>query len=452
MLKEISKLSFPIVVGQLSFALMSFIDTILMGQLGVVQLAGGGLGAVVFQFFYVVGIGALVATANLIAFYKGQNNTKAVHQSLLAGVVLVLILFIPFALIIWNASPILLALGQDEATVRFAEQYLKVVVWSLLPAFGFILMRSLVIGMGKPGAILPISIIATLLNYPLSYILMKGEFGLPAMGIEGVALGTGIIACAMLLGLVFLTYRQHEFSSYSFWKGWNSFSGKRMKETCRLGFPIALAHAMEVGMFSAAALIVGLLGVNALAAHQIALQSTTLSFMIPLGISQAVSVKVGEYFGQNKIHETISALKAGLLLASISAMFAGAFFLFAPDVLVDFFLPSENINNTRYQELLIVATGILFVAALFQFVDAWQVVLMGALRGFKLGQSPTLAAIFSYWCVGIPCSYFASKIWGAPGVWMGLGLGLAVCSVLLGLLFKHQLKQQFIRVNSLKNY
>ena len=448
MLKEISKLSFPIVIGQISFALMSFIDTILMGQLGVAELAGGGLGAVVFQFFYIVGIGALVATANLIAFYKGQQNPTAVHQSLLAGVVLVFILFIPFAFIIWNASPILLVLGQNQLTIEFSEKYLRVVVWSLLPAFGFILMRSLVIGMGKPGAILPISLIATLLNYPLSYILMKGSFGLPAMGIEGIALGTCIIACAMFLGLVYLTYSQKEFSHYVFWRGWGNFSIKRMKETSRLGFPIALAHAMEVGMFSAAALIVGLLGVNALAAHQIALQSTTLSFMIPLGISQAVSVKVGDCFGQNKIHETASALKSGLFLSSVSAFFAGAFFLFAPEVLVDFFLPSENIDDVRYQELLFVATGILFVAALFQFVDAWQVVLMGALRGFKLGSSPTAVAIFSYWCVGIPCSYFASKSWGAPGVWMGLGLGLGLCAILLGLLFKHQLKQQSFKLAS----
>jgi MATE family multidrug resistance protein len=442
MLKEISKLSFPIVVGQISFALMSFIDTILMGQLGVAELAGGGLGAVVFQFFYVVGIGALVATANLIAFYKGQQNSKAVHQSLLAGVVLVLILFISFALVIWNASSILLALGQDEVTVLFSEQYLRVVVWSLLPAFGFVLMRSLVIGMGRPGAILPISLIATLLNYPLSYILMKGEFGLPEMGIKGVALGTCIIACAMFLGLVYLTYVQKEFSNYVFWKGWSDFSGARMRETWRLGFPIALAHAMEVGMFSVAALIVGLLGINALAAHQIALQSTTLSFMIPLGISQAVSVKVGECFGQNKIYDTTSALKSGLFLSSVSALLAGTFFLFAPEVLVDFFLPSENILSADYQELLVIATGILFIAALFQFVDAWQVILMGALRGFKLGRSPTLVAIFSYWCVGIPCSYFASKEWGAPGVWMGMGLGLGFCAILLGLLFQHQLKQQ----------
>ena len=441
MFKEISKLSFPIVVGQLSFALMSFIDTILMGQLGVAELAGGGLGAVVFQFFYVVGIGALAATANLIAYYRGQSNSTGVHQSLLSGVVMVGLLFLLFACVIWFAGPILIMLGQAEETVIYAERYLHVVVWSLLPALGFVLIRSLVIGMGRPGAILPISLIATALNYPISYALMKGLYGLPIMGIEGIALGTCIISFCMLLGLTFLTYRQNEFLLFPFWKGWGDFSFDKMKETIKLAFPISLAHAMEVGMFSAAALIVGLLGVNALAAHQIALQATTLSFMIPLGISQAVSAKVGEFYGQNLIRETIKPLSSGILLSSISVLLAGSVFIFAPELLVDFFLQEENINSNDYVELLAIATGILFIAALFQFVDAWQVIIMGALRGFKLGSSPTVVAVFSYWCVGIPISYISSSIWGAPGVWMGMGLGLGLSAILLGFLFKYQIKK-----------
>lgn len=441
MFRELSKLSFPIVIGQLSFALMSFIDTLLMGQLGVLELAGGGLGAVVYQFFYVVGIGALVATANLIAFYKGKNDNNALHQSLLSGVVLVIFLFLLFALLILNIGPFLLFLGQEAAVVSNAQRYLDVVVWSLLPAFGFVLMRSFVIGMSTPAAILPISIIATLLNYPLSYVLMKGEFGLPAMGISGIALGTTIIAAGMFIGLVYLTYRHSRFSEYQFWHGWQDFSFDRLKETARLGFPVALAHAMEVGMFSAAALIVGLLGVNALAAHQVALQSTTLSFMIPLGISQAVSVRVGEFYGRGQIVATRQALYAGLSLASISALLAALIFLLAPEFLVNFFIKTEDINETDLAALFSIATSILFVAALFQFVDAWQVVLMGALRGYKLGASPTLVAIFCYWCVGMPLSYLASKTWGAPGVWAGMGMGLGLCALMLGLLFRYQLRK-----------
>lgn len=440
MFKALSKLSFPIVIGQLSFAFMSFIDTILMGQLGVLELAGGGLGAVVYQFFYVVGIGALAATANLIAFSKGKADHKSVHKSLLAGVVVVLVIFVLFAGIILNAGPFLTLLGQDVQAIAFAVDYLDVVVWSLLPAFGFVLMRSLVLGLGRPGSILPISVLATLLNYPLSYVLMTGQFGLPAMGVAGIALGTTIIACAMLLGLVYLTYRQAYFKQLKFWKGWREFSPAHLKETVRLGFPIALAHAMEVGMFSGAALIVGLLGVNALAAHQVALQCTTLSFMIPLGIAQAVSVKVGEMYGKEQIRQAREALFAGLMLASCSALIAGLVFLLYPEYLVHFFLQGDQINPTNLADLMAVATAILFIAALFQFVDAWQVVIMGALRGFKLGSSPTLIAIFCYWLVGMPAAYFGSQYYGAAGVWMGMGVGLGLCSVLLAVLFWYHYK------------
>ena len=440
MIKSISKLSFPVVIAQLAFAFMSFIDTLLMGLMGVEVLAGGGLGAVVYQFFYIVGIGALVATANLIAFAKGRSDNQEIHRALLSGVVLVGILFCVFALAIWQSRSILLIFGQDPVTVEFAYQYLSVAVWALLPAFGFILLRSLVLGVGRPAAILPISLIAASLNYPVSYVLMTGMFGLPALGIEGVALGTCIISWLMLFGLAILVYRQAYFKSFPFWTMWRNFSSRQLFATLKLGFPIALAHAMEVGMFSAAALLIGLIGVEALAAHQIALQLTTLSFMIPLGISQAVSVKVGVLFGAGEVDKIFYALRSGVCLALISACISGGFFLLVPDLLVQIFLSRDVVGAGEYITVLNIAVSILFVAAIFQLVDGVQVVIMGSLRGFKLGLSPTVAAIVSYWCVGIPCSYFLLGDYGAKGVWMGMGLGLAFSSVILIFIFFRQLR------------
>jgi len=431
------------VIAQLAFALMSFIDTLLMGLLGVEVLAGGGLGAVVYQFFYIVGIGALVATANLIAFAKGQSNDAEIHRALLSGVVLVGILFSVSLLAIWQSRTILLYLGQDPVTVEFAYQYLSVAVWALLPAFGFILLRSLVLGLGRPAAILPISLIATSLNYPVSYVLMTGMFGLPALGVEGIALGTCIISWLMLLGLVILIYRQTYFKTYPFWSRWQNFSLRQFLATLKLGIPIAIAHAMEVGMFSAAALLIGLIGVDALAAHQVALQLTTLSFMIPLGISQAVSVKVGELFGAGRIDNIMYALRSGVCLVLISACIAGGLFLLVPEFLVQIFLSIDVVGAGKYASVLNVAVSILFVAAIFQMVDGVQVVLMGSLRGFKLGLSPTIAAIVSYWCIGIPCSYLLLADYGAMGVWIGMGVGLAFSSVILAFIFFRQLRVHY---------
>jgi len=448
MLKDLFKIALPMVIGQLAFASMSFIDTVLMGQLGVEVLAGGGLGAVVYQFFYIVGIGMLVATANLIAFAKGEANTLAVQRALLSGAVVVLGLFIVFGGLIWKISPILLMLGQSAETVVYTEQYLQVVVWSLLPAFGFILLRSLVLGLGDPSAILPISIIAASLNYPVSYALMTGMWGLPVMGIQGVALGTCLISLLMFLGLVGLVYRKPIFKMYPFWSKWEQFSWVNLRDTFNLGAPIALSHAMEVGMFSAAALLIGMLGVNALAAHHVALQLTTLSFMIPLGLSQAVSVKVGEFYGARSMQNIRAVAVCGLVLATISAFISGGLFWFAPEWLASLFL-NENLHDSalalteaEYAEVSSLIVSILFVAALFQLVDGWQVNLMGVLRGFKLGASPTFAAIFSYWLIGFPCSYLLLSPFGAVGVWMGMGGGLAVSAIVLAYLFKRELIKQ----------
>jgi MATE family multidrug resistance protein len=437
--RDLFRLSLPMVIGQLAFASMSFIDTVLMGQLGVEVLAGGGLAAVAFQFFYVVGTGVLVATANLIAYAKGSIDRGAgelgdIHRALLSGVVVVFLLTFLFGVIIWNISPLLLALGQDPLIVAIAERYLHVLVWALFPALFFILMRSFVLGIGRPQVILPISIISAALNYPISYVLMTGQFGLPAMGVEGVALGTCIVSVGMALAIVVMSYRKPVFKQFPFWRGWHLFSLAQLIETLRLGVPIALAYAMEIGMFSAAAILIGLVGVEALAAHQVALQCTTIAFMVPLGFSQAVSVKVGEFFGAGKVDQVKRTVRMSMLTVTVTAISSGSAFLLIPETLTELFL---NSDSSGVDQLLPIAVSLLFVAALFQMVDAYQVVLMGVLRGFRLGASPTIAATISYWLIGFPISYWLHESHGAVGVWVGMGLGLACSAMILATLYLH---------------
>lgn len=431
--RALIRLSFPMVIAQLAFASMGFVDAMLMGQLGVDVLAGGGLGTVIYQFCYIVGIGVLVATANFIAYAKGQNDAVAVHTAVLSGVIAVFVLCLVFGALIWQIEPLLVLFDQQPVTIQYATAYLDIVVWALLPAFGYILLRSLVLGLGKPGAILPISVIGAALNYPVSYVLMHGLFGLPALGIRGIALGTCLVSLIMFLGLAFLTFRQPIFQPFRFWRDWQHFSWRQLRETFGLGVPIAIAHAMEIGMFSVAALLIGMIGVDALAAHQVALQCATLSFMIPLGLSQAVSAQVGMAFGRRDFAELKRIGLAGCAMATVTASLTGLLFITFPEVLTDLFV--DPAQGTDLAEVLVLAVSLLFVAALFQWVDAMQVVLMGILRGFKLGASPTLITIFSYWCVGVPFCYLLMRQHGAWGVWAGMGIGLAVSAVLLALLY-----------------
>lgn len=436
MITKLVKLALPMIVGQLAFASMGFVDTVLLGKLGVEVLAGGALGTMVFQFFHIVGIGVLTATANLIAFEFGQNKAEGIHTALLSGVCSVLILSLVFGLLIVNATPILLALGQDPNILPITTAYLDVVVWALLPAFCFILLRSLALGLGDSSAVLPVSILAAASNYPISYALMTGSFGLPEMGVQGVAAGTLIVSIMMAVAMAVFIYQKEAFKPFKFWRDWKHFRVSSVIETYRLGLQIAIAHAMEVGMFSAAALLVGAMGAHALAAHQIVLQCVTLSFMLPLGLSQALSVKVGKHFGAGNPHETRQIIQYGLVIASVTATCAGLVFWLLPDMLVAFFVDDE-LAVQEFESLLATASLMLFVGALFQLVDGWQVVLMGVLRGFKLGASPTIVATISYWGLGFPAAYFLGEKFGPVGVWSGMGLGLGLSAILLfGLVVK----------------
>lgn len=418
------------IVGQLAFASMGFIDTVLLGQLGVEVLAGGALGAMVFTFFHIVGIGVLAATANLIAFEYGRQQSDGIHTALLSGVCSVLILSCVFGLIIYNAAPILVWFGQDPQIIPITNEYLGVIVWALPPAFMFILLRSLALGLGDPSAVLPVSLLAATSNYPISYALMTGSFGLPELGVTGVALGTVIVSVMMAVVMAIFVYRKEKFSQFKFWRNLHYFRVKNVIETYRLGVQIAIAHAMEVGMFSAAALIIGAMGAQALAAHQIVLQCITMSFMLPLGLSQAVSVKVGKHFGAGNAIETRQIIVYSLMISSFTASCAGLLFWLAPGALVELFLdPSSTLVD--FDELLQTATVLLLIGAMFQLVDGWQVVLMGVLRGFKLGASPTIVATVSYWGVGFPAAYYLGDAWGPSGVWTGMGLGLGVSALLL---------------------
>ena len=424
------------IVGQLAFASMGFIDTVLLGQLGVDTLAGGALGAMVFQFFHIVGIGVLTATANLIAFEFGKDQPDGIQTALLSGVLSVLFLSVVFGLIISNAEPILLALGQDPLIIPITSTYLDIIVWALLPAFTFILLRSLALGLGDPSAVLPVSILAAASNYPISYVLMTGAYGFPKMGVQGVALGTLIVSVMMALAMAVFIYRKDAFKPFKFWRRWRQFRFSNIVETYRLGVQIAIAHAMEVGMFSAAALLIGAMGAQALAAHQIVLQCITMSFMIPLGLSQAVSVKVGKHYGAGNPIETKQVILYALVIASATASAAGLVFWLLPDLLVDLFV-DEALGPDEYQALVALASLLLLIGAMFQLVDGWQVVLMGVLRGFKLGASPTIVATVSYWGLGFPAAYFLGEMFGPAGVWAGMGLGLGLSAILLfGLVVK----------------
>jgi len=431
--RKISRLAIPLIVAQLAQASMGFVDTILMGMLGVEVLAGGGLGAAVFQFFIIVCTGVLMASSNIIAFAIGKKDNEEVHQALLSSMAIAVVLALLFGFFLWNIGGVLSAMGQANASIAITEVYLRSVVWAMLPALAFMALRNLVLGFGHTGSLLRIALIGAVCNFPVSYVLMLGLFGFPEFGLKGIGYGTTFVSLMMFVIFSWDVYRSSQFKIYPFWRGWRSFNFGTLRSVLRLGVPISIAYAMEAGLFTAAALLAGMIGAVQLAAHQIALQCITLSFMIPVGLSQAVSIIVGQSYGANRLQDVEGYARAGVAMGVVCSLSAAFVFWFFPESIVALFTQSKEASDLAVvQEA---GIKLLWVAAIFQLVDGVQVITMGALRGLKLAASPTVITIIGYWGVGFPCAYWLMDDWGLQGIWGGLGIGLAVTSLMLVTLF-----------------
>ncbi len=436
--KNILQLALPLIVAQLAQASMGFIDTILMGMLGVETLAGGGLGAGIFSFSFIVCTGVLVASSNIIAYAIGKGDHDEIHQSLLSSVVIAVALSVICGIGLWYVSGILESLGQSQSSIENTEIYLRSVAWALLPALSFMALRNFALGMGRTGSILKITLVAAICNFPISYVLMKGLWIFPEFGLKGIGYGTVTVSVLMLVAFVWDIYRLPALKPYPFWKGWDLFKLSSVLPTLRLGIPIAIAYAMEAGLFTAAAILVGIIGEVELAAHQIALQCITLSFMVPVGLSQAVSVLVGRSYGANKLEDVGGYAGIGVLVGLVGSTVAALFFWFFPEIIVNLFTQAKGTQEIA--DVHSIGAQLLWVAALFQLVDGIQVITMGSLRGMKLALAPTLITILGYWGIGFPSAFLLMDYWGAQGVWSGLGIGLGVTAMMLITLFVVHLK------------
>ncbi|GAA3932848.1 MATE family efflux transporter [Litoribacillus peritrichatus] len=442
--QQIIKLSLPLIGAQLAQSSLMFTDAILMGMLGISELAGGGLGVAVFHFIFIVATGILAATINLVAFAKGQDNQDEIHQTLLAGIFLAVILTLITGTIIWNIAPLLSILGQSAENTQLATIYLQAVVWSLLPSFALTVLRNFSLGMSNAGSILKISLIGAVLNLPVSYVLMNGLLepwtGIPALGLAGIGYGTSIVLCCMFTAFAIDLYRKPEYKRFYFWHGWNRFDINQLTCTLKLGIPISVAYAMESGLFAAAAIFAGWLGSLELATHQIALQTIVLAFMLPTGISQATSVFVGNHFAKNDIEQVKRYAKSGLILGAMFTATSAAIMVLFPEFIINLFISADHAEHKP----LVVEMGIklLVVAAIFQLVDGTQVIAMGILRGLKMSTAPTLITAVGYWLIGFPSAYVLMETYGLVGVWSGLGIGLAATAAMLMVLFRNKLQKE----------
>ena len=409
---------------------MGFVDTVMVGRLGPASLAGVALGNTVFFTVLLVCLGVVIAVGPMVSQAYGAGEDEPIGRSVRQGFWMALGLTVPAFLFLWNVGALLRMAGQEEATVALAQGYLRAIVWGLLPALWFAALRSFVEGLSKPWPVTVIAFAGVGLNVLANTALMFGKWGFPALGLTGTGWASTIVFWMLFLALALFVQARRTFRRYGVFTRLGRPDPHYFRELFRIGWPIGVSYGIEVGLFATTAILVGLLGTTALAAHHVALQCASFTFMVPLGIGVAGSVRVGQAAGRGDVAGVRRAGYVAIGLAVTAMLGAATLFWTVPHAIVALYLDTTDPANTAVVRLAVTLLG---VAAVFQVFDGVQVAAAGALRGLKDTRVPMLIGFFSYWVIGLSSGGILGfgLERGALGLWWGLVLGLAAAAVLL---------------------
>ena len=425
-------LGWPLILTNLAQVTVSAVNMMMIGRLGAQELAAAVLAASLYQSLTNFCMGLVSATMPMIAMTLGRNrhSVREVRRTVRQGFWSAVVICVPMWFVMWHADRILLAMGQDPAVAAQAVPFMHTLQWGLLPNLGFIVLRSFLAAVERPLWTLAVALAAIAFNAALGWLLIFGPFGLPPLGLAGAGLASTGANLVMLVGSGLIVTRHRRFRRYHlFGRFWRP-DWPRFVALWRIGLPMALTFAFETATFYAAVMVMGLIGPVALAAHAIVFQVATVNFMVPLGLGQVATVRVGRAFGAG---DPEGVRRAGWSAYGLGVGFMAlmaTLMLLAPRLLIGIFLDLEDPANAAT-----VATSITFMAfaALFQVVDGAQAVCAGMLRGLGDTRVPMILAAIGYWVIGAPCgAYLAFRI-GGGGVYLGLAAGLATVAGLMTL-------------------
>jgi len=424
-------LAWPLVLANLTTQAINATDVLLMGRLGATQLAAATLALNLTYTFNLFLLGLLIASSPLMATALGQrfNSVRDVRRTFRAGLWLIVVTLPPYWLVLWHVGEIMRVLGQSEELASQGETFLRAYMWCTAPWLLFQLLRNFVSALERPRIVLWLSLLGIPLNALVSWALIFGHFGLPALGLRGGGLGSTLTWTAMCGALVFVIFRDRQFRRFHLFGRFWRFDRERTFAMARLGWPIGLTMALEMGVFALAAYFMGWIGAPAVAAHAVALQLAALTFMVPLGLGQAATVRVGLALGR---HDEAGMTRAGWTAWFLGVGFMGSMALLMwifPRPLVTLFLEDVPQNAV----VIGLAVQFLLVAAAFQLVDGAQVIGAGMLRGLHDTRWPLLFALVGYWVVGLGIGVWLAfgRDWRGVGIWVGLASGLAAVAGLM---------------------
>jgi MATE family multidrug resistance protein len=437
-------------LGMLGHTFVAFADNVMVGQLGTAELAAVSLGNSFVFIAMSLGIGFSTAITPLVAEADSANNISQGKNAFKHGLILCTFLSVLLFLIILLLKPLMYYMDQPKEVVELAIPYLNYVALSLIPLIIFQALKQFSDGLSNTKYPMYATILANVINIVLNYLLIFGSFGFPKLGIVGAAIGTLFSRIIMVYFLWMIFKSKDKFRPYITNFNFKKIEQKISAKLFNLGFPSALQMFFEVGIFTAAIWLSGVLGKNPQAANQIALNLSSMTFMVGIGLSVAAMVRVGNQKGLNDFISLRRIAFSIFFLTFIIEIIFASFFLIFRDWLPTLYIDGDTlVNIDDNKEVVLIASKLLLVAAFFQIFDGLQVAILGALRGLQDVKIPAFITFISYWIVGFPVSYYLGLYTSLEsiGIWIGLFTGLFVASILLYIRFNYLSKKLILQSN-----
>ncbi|AXI50661.1 MULTISPECIES: MATE family efflux transporter [Sulfitobacter] len=430
--RAITVMGLPLVGGHLGQIAIGVSDTVMAGWYSVEALAAVTLASTYFFVLLIFGSGFAWGVMPLVAAFDAEGDEVGLRRATRMGMWLSMgfaVLALP--LMIWS-RPIMALMGQDQALADMVDGYLFIAAWGIFPALMVMVLKSYLAALERTQVVLWITLLAGVANVLANYAFIFGNWGAPELGVRGAAIASVTSHSVSLVAVViYVLWKmpQHQMFVRLWRPDW-----EMLARVFRLGLPIGFTGLSEVGLFAASAVMMGWLGTVALAAHGIALQLASITFMVHLGISNVATIRAGNAYGRrDPAHLARGAITATVMSALVAVLTIFVFVMW-PEPLINLFMQRDE---PARDQILVIGVGLLAMASLFQLVDGAQAVALGILRGVQDTTVPMLLAGFSYWIVGMPASYLLGFVFDLEGVgvWLGLVFGLGVAAILLNARF-----------------
>ncbi|WP_160062047.1 MATE family efflux transporter [Psychromonas sp. L1A2] len=428
--KKIIKLSVPLFIAQFAQTAMGFVDTVMAGGVSSTDMAAVAIASSIWLPCILFGVGVLMAVVPLTAQAHGANDLEQIPKTGQQGLYLALLLSIPIGVILFNAGMLMTLMDIEELLALITVKYLYAMIFAIPAFLLFQALRNYIEGLSLTKPAMVIGFLGLLVNIPLNWMFVYGEWGAPAMGGAGCGVATAIVYWLMSMALAGYVYYTKKLRHYPLFINFTKPDMKHILSISKLGLPVAVAMFFEVTIFAAIAILVAPLGANVVASHQIAINFSSMIFMLPMSIANAVSIRVGFNLGKKSNNGAKQASYAGFAIG------LGASIITALSTVI--FKEQIALLYSDHREVIDLAIVLILLSAIYQCVDAIQVVAAGALRGYKEMNAIFTRTFISYWIVGLPLGYvlgmtdLLTEPLGAVGFWIGITVGLTVAAILLG--------------------